>query len=191
MYINRIMALTEYESIKGLEVITQDATILGRVIDVRFEDLTWNIQGLKVKTESKISKIINVSGKSIVLLQPSKYIIGDVVLMTDTLDMARVRVAADNENFRTVSSLIGCKVLSTENVIIGTIDSIQLDLDDWTVAAMKVKLDKSAYEPLEIKKGLLGKKVTGLLMNHISEITKDSVKLNLNVFGVKSQVTVD
>ena len=185
------MALTEYESIKSLEVITQDAQILGRVVDVRFEDLTWNIQGLKVKSESKVSKIINVSGKSMVLLQPSNYVIGDVILMTDTLDIAKVRVAADNEDFRTVSSLIGCKVLSEESVIIGTVDSIQLDLDNRTVASMKVKLDKSAYEPLEIKKGLLGKKVSGLLMSHISEITKDSIKLNLNIFGVRSQVTVD
>lgn len=79
------MALVDYESVKGLEVITQDAYILGEVLDVRFEDLTWNIQGFKVKSESRISKMISVgSGKSMLLLQPGKYEIRDVVLLSDT-----------------------------------------------------------------------------------------------------------
>jgi hypothetical protein len=56
---------------------------------------------------------------------------------------------------------------------------------------MKVKLDKSAYQPLEIKKGLFGKKVSGLLMTHIEEITAEDIKLNLNIFGIKSQIVIE
>ena len=185
------MALTEYDSVKGLEIITQDANIVGRVLDVRFEDLTWNIQGFKVKTESKISKMINVSGKSIVLLQPGKYVIGDVILMPETIDSLKLKVIADNEGFKSVSVLVGKRVLSQENVIIGFVDSVQIDLENWTVVSMKVKLDKSAYQPLEIKKGLFGKKVSGLLMTHIEEITAEDIKLNLNIFGIKSQIVIE
>ncbi len=185
------MAMYEFDSVKGLDVITQDAYILGEVLDVRFEDLTWNIQGFKVKTQSKVSKMISVgSGKSMVLLQPGKYAIGDVIVLPDTIDGVRSRIAVDNNNYKTLSSVLGMKVMSNENVIIGTIDSIQMDLDNWNLVSMKVKLDKTAYAPLDIKKGLLGKKVSGLLMTDIAEIT-DVIRLNLSILEVKSQVIID
>ncbi len=185
------MALVDYDSVKGLEVITQDAYILGEVLDVRFEDLTWNIQGFKIKSESKISKMISVgSGKSMILLQPGKYAIQDVVVVPDNINEVRTRITTDNNNYKSLSDTIGMKVMSSENVLIGTVDSVQVDLDNWTVVSFKVKLDKGAYAPLEIKKGLLGKKVSGLLMSDISEMG-DDIKLNLNLFGIKGQVVVD
>ena len=185
------MALVDYESVKGLEVITQDAYILGEVLDVRFEDLTWNIQGFKVKSESRISKMISVgSGKSMLLLQPGKYEIRDVVLLSDTIDVARARITADNNNYKSISSTLGMKVMSEENVLIGTVDSILIDLENWTVVSMKVKLDKGAYAPLDIKKGLLSKKVSGLLMTDIAEMT-DVIKLNLGLIAIKSQIIID
>ena len=185
------MALVDYDSVKGLDVITQDALILGEIVDIRFEDLTWNIQGFKVKSESKVSKMISVgSGKSMILVQPGKYVFGDVVLLPDTIDGARANITVDNNNFKTVSALVGMKVLTYENVLIGTVDSVQVDLESWTVVSMKVKVDKNAYAPLEIKKGLLSKKVSGLLMTDIAEIS-DVIKLNLALSAVKGQIIVD
>ena len=185
------MALMEFDKVRGLEVIGQDACILGEVIDIRYEDLTWNIQGLKVKTEKAVSKKINVgSGKSMVLVQPGKYVIGDVVLLPDTIDDSRSKITVDSNDYNSILDTIDMKVMSEENVLIGTVDSIQVDLDNWTVVSMKVKLDKGAYAPLEIKKGLLGKKVSGLNMTDIAEIS-DSIKLSLNLFGIKSQIIVD
>ena len=185
------MTMYEFDSVKGLDVITQDAMILGEVVDVRYEDLTWNIQGLKVKSQSKISKMINVgSGKSMLLLQPGKYAINDVILLPDALDTVSTRLTADNNNYKSMSDTLGMKVMSSENVLVGTVDSIQMDLDNWNLVSMKVKLDKGAYAPLEIKKGLLGKKVSGLLMTDIAEIG-DVIRLSLSIMEVKSQVIVD
>ena len=185
------MATVDFDSIKGLDVIGQDACILGEIMDIRYEDLTWNIQGFRVKSEKSVSKRINVgTGKSMLLLQPGKYVFGDVVLMPDTIDESTVRITADNNDFKSVASTIDMKVMSEENVLIGTVDSIQVDLDSWTVVSMKIKLDKGAYAPLDIKKGLLGKKVSGILMTDISEIT-DTIKLGLNLFGIKSQIIID
>ena len=185
------IATVDFENVKGLEVIGQDACILGEVLDIRYEDLTWGIQGFKVKSEKSVSKKINVgSGKSMLLVQPGKYVIGDVVLMPDTIEESRSRISADSNDYRSVASTIDMKVMSEENVLIGTVDSIQVDLENWTVVSFKVKLDKNAYAPLEIKKGLLGKKVSGLLMTDISEIT-DTIRLSLYLFAIKSQVIVD
>ena len=185
------MVLVDYESVKGLDVVTQDALILGEILDIRFEDLTWNIQGFKIKSESKVSKMINVgSGKSMILLQPGKYVFGDVVLLPDTINEVKMRITSDNNNFKSLSKTLGMKVMTSENVLIGTVESIQIDLENWTVVSMKVKLDKGAYAPLEIKKGLLGKKISGLLMTDIAEIS-EVIKLNLNLYGVKTQVVID
>ena len=185
------MALVDFEFVKNLDVVTQDAYILGEVLDIRYEDLTWNIQGLKVKSESRISKMINVgSGKSMILLQPGKYAVADVVLLPDPIDSARLKITADSNNYKSVDSTIGMKVHSSENVLVGTVDSIQVDLDNWTVVSMKVKVDKAAYAPLNIKKGLFGKKVSGLNMTDIAEIT-DVIRLNLDISAVGRQVIVD
>ncbi len=189
--IDSSMATVDFDNVKGLEVVGQDACILGEILDIRFEDLTWNIQGFKVKSEKSVSKKINVgSGKSMLLLQPGKYVFGDVVLMPDTIEESRTRISADTNDYKSVQSTIDMKVMSEENVLIGTVDSIQVDLDSWTVVSFKVKLDKNAYAPLEIKKGLFGKKVSGLLMSDISEIA-DTIKLSLNLFAIKSQVIVE
>ena len=185
------MAMYEYDDLKNLDVITQDAYILGEILDVRYEDLTWNIKGLKVKSQSKVSKMINVgSGKSMLLLQPGKYAINDVLVLPDAIDGVMMRVTADNNNFKSLADTLGMKVMSSENVLIGYVDSIQMDLESWKLISMKVKLDKNAYAPLDIKKGLLGKKVSGLLMTDISEVS-DVIKLSLNITEVKSQVIVD
>ena len=185
------MAMYEYEDLKNLDVITQDAYILGEILDVRYEDLTWNIQGLKVKSQSKVSRMINVgSGKSMLLLQPGKYAINDVLVLPDAIDGVRNRLTADNNNYKSLADTLGMKVMSSENVLVGTVDSIQMDLDNWSLVSMKVKLDKGAYAPLDIKKGLLGKKVSGLLMTDIAEIS-DVIRLSLNITEVKSQVIVD
>ena len=187
----RPMALMDFDKVKGLEVIGQDACILGEVLDIRYEDLTWNIQGLKVKTEKAVSKKINVgSGKSMVLVQPGKYTFGDVVLLPETIEDFRTRITVDTNDYKSVADTIDMKVMSEENVLIGTVDSIEVDLDSWAVVSFKVKLDKGAYAPLEIKKGLLAKKVSGLNMTDIAEIS-DTIKLGLNLFGIKSQVIVD
>ena len=185
------MAIVDFDSVKGLDIITQDAYILGEILDIRFEDLTWNIQGFKVKSESKVSKMINVgSGKSMLLVHPGKYVINDVVLLPDTIDGLGVKVSADSNDFKSVSSLLGMKVLSKENFLIGTVDSIMVDLDNWNVVSMKVKLDKVAYAPLDIKKGLLSKKVSGLMMTDVADIG-DSINLALDILTIKAQVTVD
>lgn len=189
--IHGFMAIVDFDSVKGLDIITQDAYILGEILDIRFEDLTWNIQGFKVKSESKVSKMINVgSGKSMLLVHPGKYVINDVVLLPDTIDGLGVKVSADSNDFKSVSSLLGMKVLSKENFLIGTVDSIMVDLDNWNVVSMKVKLDKVAYAPLDIKKGLLSKKVSGLMMTDVADIG-DSINLALDILTIKAQVTVD
>jgi len=185
------MATVDFDNIKGLDVVGQDACILGEILDIRYEDLTWNIQGFKVKSEKSVSKKINVgSGKSMLLLQPGRYVFGDVVLMPDTIEESRTRISADTNDYKSVQSTIGMKVMSEENVLIGTVDSIDVDLESWTVVSFKVKLDKGAYAPLEIKKGLFGKTVSGLLMTDIADIT-DVVKLSLQLSAIKSQVIVD
>ena len=189
--IDSFMATVDFDNVKGLDVVGQDACILGEILDIRFEDLTWNIQGFKVKSEKSVSKKINVgSGKSMLLLQPGRYVFGDVVLMPDTIEESRTRISADTNDYNSVQSTIGMKVMSEENVLIGTVDSIDVDLESWTVVSFKVKLDKGAYAPLEIKKGLLGKRVSGLLMTDIADIT-DVIKLSLQLSAIKSQVIVD
>ncbi len=189
--IDSSMATVDFDNVKGLDVVGQDACILGEILDIRYEDLTWNIQGFKVKSEKSVSKKINVgSGKSMLLLQPGRYIFGDIVLMPDTIEESRTRISADTNDYKSVQSTIGMKVMSEENVLIGTVDSIDVDLESWTVVSFKVKLDKGAYAPLEIKKGLFGKTVSGLLMTDIADIS-DVIKLSLQLSAIKSQVIVD
>ena len=186
------MALLEFESVKGLDVITQDAYVLGEVLDVRFEDLTWNIMGMRVRTGNSVSKMINVgSGKSIILVRPGDYTIRDVILMHDELDSARSKISADTNEFGSAAMLLGMRVQSSEAVLLGTVDTIMFDLENWKVVSIKVKLDKNAHEPLGVKKGILGsKRVSGIMTSDISDIG-DTIRLSLDVKALKGRVTVD
>lgn len=186
------MPLIDVNTLKGLEMITQDAHIIGKISDLRFENSTWKIQGFRVKTEKSISKFIKTGfGRSMILVKPHKFIIGEVILLYDELNNAKSYISADIDIFMTFRMISGMKVVSKEDLLIGTVETILLDIKNWSVVSMKIKLDRRAYELLGIKKGFFrSKTISGILMTNIEEIS-DVIRLSLNIRAIKNQIIID
>lgn len=186
------MASMDFSEFKGMQVITQDAYILGEVNDVAC-DGSWNIEGIKVTTSKTMSKMLNTgSGKSIVLLETGDYAINDVMLLPTDLNSARPSITVDKDDKQSLLLMLGSKVMTSDGLLVGNVEKIIIDNENWTAVSMKIKMDKGAYVPLNIKKGLIGSKVlSGILMTDIAAVTINDITLNLDTEGVKGQVIVD
>lgn len=186
------MPLMDINSLRDLEMITQDAYILGKVVDLRFDNLTWKIQGFCVKSGKGISKFIKTGlGRSIILVKPCSCTIREVVLLSDVLNNVKSFISADIDMFMTFKMINGMKVISKENIHIGTVETISLDLKKWSVVSLKIKLNRIAYEFLGIKKGFFGSKTaSGILMTDIGKIS-DVIKLTLDIKAIKNQIIID
>ncbi len=178
------------ELLIGKKVITDDAYILGDIMDYSCETVGWNIIGLRIKTNSSVAPMLNIgSGKSLILLQPGDFRMNDVVLLDDTVDSVRSKITPDEPNRITVKGIIGMKVYASDGLLVGTVESLDIDHVKWEVISMNIKLDKGAHQALEVKKMLFGKKISGIMMSQIDGI-KDSVILSLDTAGIKDQMIV-
>lgn len=185
------MAIFALDELKGKEVISSDAYILGNVLDVRYDPVSWDIMGLKVKSNKDISRIISAgSSKSMIMVGPGDYAVNDVILFRDTLEDSKDRISADNDNISSISFLSGKKIVTSDGLFVGTVSEVFLEMEHWTVQSVKVKLDKGAFEPLGVKKGLFSKTASGILVTHISAVT-DNVSLYLTTNDLAEVIILD
>lgn len=188
------MVTRQLDDLIGKEFVTQDAYIIGETQDVRYDATTWDVKGLKIKTTKDVAELINVNGKSMILMEPADYTVNHVILASDGIESARQRIRPDSDGIPSVKYLIGKKVFTSdgaaENLLVGTIDSIDIDVDKWHVLSLVIKVDGKAYETLEIKKGLFGgKRISGIQTSDILSVT-ESVALNISAETLKERMVV-
>jgi len=185
------MALKTLDSIIGLHIISQDAFDVGEIEDLRYDPTTWDIIGFKVKSNKYVASMLNAgSGKSMILIKPDHYVVNDVILFQDTLEDARSRISADNANIPSLSYISGKKIITSDNILLGSVEEIQFDSDKWSIVSMKVKLDKVACPLLGLKKGLFSKMAYGLLVRNIVSVS-ENVNLHLTMEELKDELAFD
>ncbi|MFA6679732.1 MAG: hypothetical protein WCR96_04495 [Candidatus Methanomethylophilaceae archaeon] len=185
------MALKTLDSINGMHIISQDAFDIGEIVDIRYDPTTWDIVGFKVKSNKSVAGLLNAgSGKSMIMIKPDQYIINDVMLFQDTLEDARSRISADNGNIPSLSYITGKKIVTSDGILLGSVDEVLFDSDRWSVISLKVKLDKVACPLLGLKKGLFAKMAYGLLVRHIVSVS-ENVNLYLTMEELKDELAFD
>ncbi len=187
------MTVITLEELKKMTLISQDAYSVGDVQDVRYDASTWDVEGLKVRCTKDVSNLIGAgSSKSMILVKPPAFEMHDVILMPDTVEGARSYIRADSDALPSVGNLIGKKVYSHDQQIVGTVDSVNVDLGSWQVHSFVIKLDKTAHELLGVKKGFgfLSKSVSGITVGHVATVS-EMISLNLTMDQVKEIVTLD
>lgn len=185
------MASKTLKSLKGMEVISSDAYEIGEIVDVRYDHATWKVHGIKAKTEKGVAKSLSVgSGRSLISIAPGDYTINDVMLVPHDLDELDSIISVDSDNAPALSFAEDKKVVSRENVLIGTVTDVNIDVDLWTVLSISVKLDKGAFEPLGIKKNLFSKTVIVVRSEHIETIS-DIISLNQSLGDMKEEIVIE
>jgi len=185
------MTTRTFAELSGLEIISSDAYKIGDLVDIRY-DTKWKVIGLTTRTDKSLAKKIQSigSGRSLIRIEPKKFIINDVILMEEDTDQIGPMITVDTDNAESLSHLAGKKVVSGEGIIIGTLHDVNVDTDLWTVPTISVKLDKVAFEPLGLKKGLFSKTIISIRTEYIHS-TGDIVSLNQKIEDMREEIVVE
>ncbi|MCQ2086416.1 MAG: hypothetical protein MJY54_03235 [archaeon] len=183
--------MRELKDLVGKEAITQDAYVLGEVQDIRYDGFTWDAVGIKIKTGKGAAEALNIgSGKSMILVGPGRYIVNQVILMDDTVAGIRSKISVDSDGVPSALYLIGKRVYSADRIVIGVVDSVDVDIEKWHMVSLVIRVDKGAYSPLGIRRGLFGKKkISGILTSNIVSVN-ESISLDITTEAVKGQMVV-
>jgi len=185
------MTTRTFATLTGLEIISSDAYKIGDLVDIRY-DTKWKVIGLTTKTDKNLAKKIDSigSGRSLIRIEPKKFIINDVILMAESTSEIGPMITVDSENAESLSHLTGKKVVSEEGIILGTVYDVNVDTDLWTVPTISVKLEKIAFEPLGLKKGLFSKTVISIRTEYI-ESTGELISLNQKIEDMREEIVVE
>ena len=180
------MIIDYSDLIDNKQVISQDAYVVGRVEGVRYTSPNFSIEGIIVRCEKEASNILGGgSAKSRVLIRPDSFEFRDVLLLGNNLEDEKPNVKPDSDAFPQVENLLGMQVVTADNEILGTVKTIQLDVESWYLHTFSVKLDKEAHGKLGIKKLLFAKELTGLLAENIANVAPEQINLTLTMEEVK------
>lgn len=167
------MPLKDFGSFLKLQVVTSDAYILGEIHDMRYDPISWSIKGFKVKSSKNAASVLSAGyGKSMLFLPVGDYTVNDVILVDSPLESLRGVVSADNDVLPAISFLRGKKVVSSDGVIMGTLEDMVLEEERWIVPTFRMKVDKGANEILGMKRSIFSKTVSGIPSTDIASVAE-------------------
>lgn len=190
------MSIVRYQGILGSLVITSDAYILGEVEGIRYDPLEWQGNYLIIAVKKNLETAIG-TGKSAFssskLLVPMNLVqmIKDVMILDYTLMDLKELVKPDNVNIPTLNHLMGKKVATSENLNLGIVSDINMEvLDVWPIVSFSIRPDKAIIEVLGLKKPLFSKMPTITLeIAAVCSVT-EMLNLNLDINEVKENMTL-
>ena len=177
------------EAFKDIQMISSDAYEVGEVIDIRYDPFEWNVAGLRVRSKRSSNKLAAGFGKANVLILPEKFVMNDVMLLSQTIEKLKDSVVPDNDNIASLSPLINAKVVTKDNMLVGNVVTVLIDTDNWKVVSMIVRLDKSATEAMGLKKGFFSK-INAEMPTDMILSSAEMIHLDEHMDGVKERMTI-
>jgi len=175
-------------SLKNVQIISADAFEVGNLDDVRYDPFDWNVKGLRV-TSKRSSKLGGGIGKTAVMILPDKFVLNDVILLNQTMERVRESAVPDNRNISLLFPILSARVVTRDNISVGTVQDIVIDTAEWKVKSIVVRLERDAMDAMGLKKGLFSKINVEIRTNLIISTT-DMVHLNEEMDGVKDNMTI-
>jgi len=175
-------------SFKDIQLISSDAFVVGELDDVHYDPFGWNVVGLKVISK-KSSMLGGGMGKTAVMILPDKFVLNDVMLLSQTMERIRDSAVPDNKNISLLMPMLSSKVVTKDSISVGTVQDVVIDTAEWKVKSIIVRLERDAIDAMGLKKGLFSKINVEIRTNLILSTT-DMVHLNEEMSGVKDNMTV-
>ncbi len=181
-----------YEDLVGMLVITADARNLGTISDLKYDHKEWTVTQFRVSLNKGLEKELAIGkGRSALIPVGSTAKASDVVLLGCDLSCVKDIVVPDSDNIATLSTFIGKTVVTSENLSVGSAESLSVDLEeDWRITNLKVRVEKTMVEPLGLKKGLLGKTPLIAVKTDDVNLVGDMAFLSKNLEELKKEVSV-
>ncbi|MCL1983968.1 MAG: hypothetical protein FWG58_01055 [Methanomassiliicoccaceae archaeon] len=177
------------EAFKDIQVISSDAYEVGEVVDIRYDPFEWNVAGLRIRSKRSSNKLAAGFGKANVMILPEKFVMNDVMLLSQTIERLKDSLVPDNDNIASLSPLINAKVVTKDNMLVGSVVTIMIDTDNWKVMSMVIRLDKQAIEAMGLKKGFFAK-INAEIPTDIILSSAEMIHLSEQIDGVKERMTI-
>ncbi len=181
-----------YEDLTEMLAITADARILGTISDLKYDHQQWTVTQLRVSVNKGMEKELAIGrGRSVLIPVGSVSKSSDVVLLGCDLYCVKDVVVPDSDNIARLSTFIGKNVVTSENLSVGDVESLSVDLEDeWRITNLKVRVEKAMAEPLGLKKGLLGKAPLIAVKTDNINLVGDMAFLSKSLEELKKDVSV-
>ncbi len=150
--------------LNGKKVIGAQGSILGVVEGVDVDLNTWCASTLYVSLSEEVAAGFGLKKpfmSKITVCLPTKSVkaIGDVITLTEpifNLDSLAQQCTANPPNLK------GKKVVGVKGYIVGEVEEIDIEPDNWQVTALQVSLTKDAAQELGLSKTFLRKVIIAI-----------------------------
>jgi sporulation protein YlmC with PRC-barrel domain len=176
------------DNLKGKRIISSDAYEIGEITDVRYDPFEWNVVGLKLRS-SRSEKLAAGFGRTDMMILPEDFELNDVLLLSQPVKSLKESVSPDNKNISSLSSLISSKVVTRDNFFIGTVTTVMVNTETWTIPSVAVRLDKDAIDAMKMKKGLFSK-ITVAIGTETILSCADMIHLDGTTESVRGNMTI-
>jgi len=183
--------MTGLEDIRGKDVISADAVIIGTVDSITVDTDIWKVLAIKVSVRKGNEAALNVKKKAlgttrVHVATPQVSSVTDTVTLA--VKMAQVKEVLLDEKKVPLNAdkMLNKKVVAQDGTQVGYLDDVQFDRNkNWEVTKIEVRLDKTAKNTLFTKGGAKPSAEITLLTKDVRSVG-DMVMLRLDMDGIKN-----
>jgi sporulation protein YlmC with PRC-barrel domain len=84
-----------------------------------------------------------------------------------------------------VEKIKGKKVFTYRGMLMGEVDAVQIDENNWTIAEVDVALDKEMEKLFDVKSGMMSKTIVPVQISMMGPIGPDSIALKEEIQNPK------
>jgi sporulation protein YlmC with PRC-barrel domain len=176
--------------LKGKKVVGAEGYILGEVEGVEVDYETWQAKALNVSLTSDATAELGFQKSflhKVTISLPVQLVeaVGEVIPLKTPI--RKLEDAVDKGILVRPIKIEGKQVVGAKGYVVGEVEGLELDLDNWQVTGLQVALNEDATMKLGFKKPFLSKVVVVIPSSAVSHINS-FVSLNESLESLESIV---
>ncbi len=179
------------ENIVGLEVISDDARVLGAAEKVVLDTAAWRVPALGLGLRKGIEESMGLKkplfGSASVFLQTSAIeSVSDTITLNMSLKEVKDAILEPETNPQTAGTIVGTRVIGRKGRKVGIVDNFTFEPHrDWAITFMHIRLDRGVIDDLNKKRSMMGTPEIRVRAEDIRTVG-DIVMLELDVEGLRN-----
>lgn len=159
--------------LKGKKVVGTEGYILGEVDGLDFDLNTWHATSFYISLSNEATEELDFKKqilRKVVVCLPTQLIkaVGDVITLTEPI--RELKDIAEKEVSVNPTKLDGKKVVSVKGYVVGEVEGLDVELNNWQVTGLQVALTDDAATELGFKRPFLSKVVVIIPSKIIREV---------------------
>lgn len=176
--------------LRGKKIVGPEGYVLGEMNDLHVDFKTWQATAFYVILSDEAAAELNLKKpllRRVIVSLPIDLIeaVGDVITLKAPI--RNLKDIAEKEMQVTTHRIEGKKVVSPIGNVVGTVEGLDIEVDDWKVTGLEVGLTDEAATELGFKRPVLSRVVV-IVPSTAIEAIENFVTLDKSVRDLKSLV---